>query len=120
MNRYNVLDPDEVAQGLGVPHIAETNALWGPENTGGAPASYFTTNAPIVPIVQGYWTSFMRSFNPNTHRAPGSPVWEPFGIQMARLKIQTNATEMEVVPLDQRQRCEFLNGISVQIQGLSS
>ena len=116
-NSYNVLDPTQAAQGLGVPHTIEINAIWGPANTNGsAPASYFTTNAPIVPVIQAYWTSFIRSFNPNTHRLAGTPAWEPFGTQQARLKIQTNATAMEVVPSDQAERCAFLNSISVQIQ----
>jgi carboxylesterase type B len=75
--RYNVEDPETMAAGYGVPHTIEVNAIWGPENVGGgAPASYNTTNAGIIPVIQGYWTSFVRALDPNTFRAEGSPVWE--------------------------------------------
>jgi len=30
--RYNVEDPTQIAEGLGVPHTIEVNAIWGPEN----------------------------------------------------------------------------------------
>lgn len=114
---YNVTDPAELAAGLGVPHTIELNAIWGPDNTNGnAPASYRTTNAPIIPIMQGYWTSFIRTFNPNTFRAPGSPEWTPFGTSQRRILMETNATRMETVPEDQAERCNFLRSIAVDLQ----
>ncbi|KAK4959682.1 hypothetical protein LTR66_012978 [Elasticomyces elasticus] len=115
--RWNVIDPIQAEAGYGVPHTVEVNAIWGPDNVnGGAPASYKTTNAAIVPVVQAYWTSFIRSFDPNTHRLPGTPVWEEWtkgGYQ--RLMFQTNNTHMETVPLDQRERCAYLSSIGVSI-----
>ena len=53
--------------------------------------------------MQGYWTSFIRSLNPNTYRAPGSPVWETFSANVQRILFMTNATKMETVPEDQKQ-----------------
>lgn len=114
---YNVTDPTELAQGLGVPHVIELNAVWGPDNTNGAaPASYKTTNAAIVPVVQGYWTSFIRTFNPNTFKAAGSPVWEPFSSTQQRILFETNATRMETVPSDQASRCAILHSFGDVLQ----
>ena len=106
-------------------HTAETNAIFGPNNTINSPgnppvpASYFTPlNAPIIPVVQGYWTSFIRTFDPNVFRTPGTVVWSDFGAkgEMRRLRFVTNATMVESVPLDQRARCAALrvNGVRWQ------
>ncbi|KZT28122.1 putative triacylglycerol lipase [Neolentinus lepideus HHB14362 ss-1] len=115
---YNVEDPTEVAEGLGVPHTVELNAIWGPQYVSGRPpASYFTTNAHVVPIMQGYWTSFIRSFDPNTYRYPGSAEWETWGEQgYQRLLIQSNGTTMETVPQDQQARCAYLSSIGIEIK----
>lgn len=114
---YNVSDPEELAEGLGVPHTIELNAIWGPDNTnGGAPASYFTTNAPIIPVMQGYWTSFIRALDPNVHRFSGTPVWETFDTEEHRILFVTNATRMEVVPDDQKERCDYLTSIGLELR----
>lgn len=116
--RYNVEDPTQVAEGLGVPHTVEVNAIWGPSNVnGGALASYNTTNANIVPVIQGYWTSFIRSLDPNTYRHPGSPIWEAWvSDKWQRLLFETNNTQMEVVDPGLQMRCEFLNSIGVSVR----
>ena len=115
---YDVHDPMSDMQGLGVTHTVEVNAIWGPQYvTGTPPESYNTTNAAIVPVMQGYWTSFIRSFNPNTYRAPGSPRWLPWNNKRQnRILIQTNATRMETVPAGQQERCGFFNSIGSFIQ----
>ncbi|KAL2869952.1 putative triacylglycerol lipase [Aspergillus lucknowensis] len=125
---YSVLDPEDEASGDGVYHVVELNAIWGPENmwwsdTIGSPppASYFGSNAAIIPVMQGYWTSFIRSFDPNTYRYPGSPRWETWGGgrhgggRPERLFIRTGETRMESVPRDQRERCEYLISIGVEL-----
>jgi len=108
--RYNVEDPQQMADGQGVPHTVETAAIWGPPYVGG-PASYFSgeVNGGIVPIMQGYWTSFVRAKDPNVYRYPGSPTWEAWsGERWNRLKMETGVTEMESVDKGQKERCEFL------------
>ncbi|KZO96007.1 triacylglycerol lipase [Calocera viscosa TUFC12733] len=111
--RYNVLDPSQAAAGLGVSHTVEIGALWGPEWVPGPPLpSYLTTNKGITPVLQGYWTSFVRSFNPNTFRAHGSPEWEQWGWdKRQRILFVTNATTMEVVPQNQTERCAYIDSI---------
>ena len=115
---YDVHDPASDAAGLGVTHTVEVNAIWGPQYvTGTPPASYNNTNAAIIPVMQGYWTSFIRSYNPNTFRAEGSPEWLPWTDQIQdRILLQTNANRMETVPRDQQERCGYLSSIGVSIQ----
>jgi carboxylesterase type B len=117
--RYNVEDPAQVASGLGVPHTAEVNAIWGSENVNGAaPASYSTSlNRNIVPLMQGYWTSFIRTHDPNTYRIPGSPLWEKWSpLLMNRIRLETNTTVMEIVDEDTQANCRYLESIGVALQ----
>ena len=111
-------DPKDVASGVGVQHVVDINAIFYSPNT--APASYSTPlNAPIIPIMQGYWTSFIRSLDPNAHRANGSPEWGPWGSSGTngqRILLMTNATRMESVPADQQKRCNYLLGLGVLLQ----
>lgn len=115
---YNVSDPEQVAEGLGVPHTVELSAIWGLAN--GGPASYSTPlNAPIIPVIQGYWTSFIRTLDPNALRAKGTPEWLPWGADSSagqRILFMTNATRVEKVPEDQQTRCNFLHGLGVGLQ----
>jgi acetylcholinesterase len=113
--RYNVHDASLVQQGLGVPHVSEKPAIFGPGNAGACqnPCSYEKYNAPIVPVVMDYWISFILSLNPNTYKNPTAPEWLPWGDKGAqRLKIQLNETEMEAMPGDEFARCEFWKGIA--------
>ena len=117
--RYNVEDPAQVASGLGVPHTVEVNAIWGPENVNGAaPASYSTPlNRHIVPLMQGYWTSFIRTHNPNTYRIPGSPFWQEWiPPLMNRIRFETNTTTMEIVDEDTQIHCRYLESIGLILQ----
>ncbi|KAI3339182.1 vacuolar triacylglycerol lipase [Ustulina deusta] len=113
--RYNVEDPAQVAQGLGVPHTVEVNAIFGPDNVPGAPASYFPggVNAAVVPVIQAYWTSFIRSFDPNRHRLNGSAHWEIWNPNtQARLLFETGGkTKMEIVANDVQSKCSYLQSI---------
>ncbi|OKP05004.1 Acetylcholinesterase [Penicillium subrubescens] len=115
--RYNVLDPGIVAGGYGVPHTFETSAVFGPGQAGWAADSYYTVNAPIVPIVMGYWASFVRSLNPNTYKYPGSPGWESWGnLSGSQLRLQTNNTGMEVVPEWQIRNCTMWRGLACTME----
>lgn len=117
---YAVQDPGNEHSGLGTPHTIEVNAIWGPANTGHkAPASYYTTNAGIVPVMQGYWSSFITSLDPNTKRLPSSPKWETWGKGgdgYKRIFIRTNETRMETAPQEQRNRCKYLTSIGLDLK----
>ncbi|EEA22238.1 triacylglycerol lipase, putative [Talaromyces marneffei ATCC 18224] len=112
---YAVLDSTANSTGYGTRHTIEVNAIWGPDYVGSssAPKSYSTTNENIVPLMQGYWTSFIRSYNPNTYRAAGAPEWKVWGDGGERLFIRTNDTHMESVPSEQLSRCRTLAGLAV-------
>ncbi|EGZ76790.1 alpha/beta-hydrolase [Neurospora tetrasperma FGSC 2509] len=111
--RWNVEDRDQMASGLGVPHVVELNALFGPTNmwyTGQVPQSYFPggTNAAAVQVMQSYWVSFIRTFDPNTLRCCGSVEWKAWqsgdkaSAQHQRLLFGTGGkTAMEVIPFDE-------------------
>ncbi|EJU04788.1 triacylglycerol lipase [Dacryopinax primogenitus] len=126
--RYNVMDPIQMSQGLGVPHTIELVAIWGPENliwgpygvvAGTPPASYFPggVNAAAVPMMQAYWTSFIRSYDPNTYRLPGTPEWGQWTVWgKQRIVLQTNATVTEVVDYGQHSRCAWLEAIGLLTQ----
>ena len=109
--RYNVLDPSLLAKGLGVPHTIETTAIFGLGYAGSVSESYYTMNAAIVPVVMGYWISFVRALDPNTYRYGGAPIWKTWGDlsnstgRGYRLKLQTNDTKMEEVPQQLADRC---------------
>ena len=118
---WNVIDPAAAASGIGVAHTVEVNAIFGPENVNGAaPDSYEEggVNYPIVSVVQGYWTSFIRCFNPNDYRKPGTPRWNEWTKlnSYRRLMFQTNNTHMETVPPAQQARCAYLNSIGVLLE----
>lgn len=120
--RWDVEDPADVAAGLGVQHTVELNAVFGPENTNGeAPASYYPgeINAHAVAVAQGYWTSFIRTLDPNVHRLPGSAEWRPWDdATKGRLLFSTGGeTGMEeLVGTGIEARCEFWYGIGVDIR----
>ena len=113
--RYAVLDPANNRSGLGTPHVAELNAIWGAP--GGSPASYRLggTNANMIAVLQGYWISFIRTFDPNVFRASGTPLWEEWGVRSfgeeeggRRILFQNDGgrrTEMEKVDGGQWERC---------------
>jgi carboxylesterase type B len=118
---WNVIDPPSAKDGFGVTHTIETNAIWGPANTnGGAPDSYKKggVNHAIVPLTQAYWTSFIRSYNPNTYRLEGAPEWEQWTQgdgYWRRLMFQTGNTAMETVPGAQQMRCEWWHSIGLHL-----
>lgn len=113
--KYTVLDPEDEAEGYGVWHTVNVYAFWGTDRTDGSePPSYFTTNAPIIPMVRSYWTSFIRNLDPNVDRIIGAPEWMPFsGVDTReRLFIQTNNTKMETMSPEQSLRCDVVRPMS--------
>lgn len=116
---YAVQDPANETSGVGTYHTVEVNSIWGPVNAGGsAPASYYTSNAAIVPLMQAYWTSFVMSLDPNTRRLESSPEWKTWGQDdgSQRIFIRTNETRMESVSLEEQARCRYLSSIGVDLR----
>jgi len=116
--RYNVLQDEYVAAGFGVFHVSEIVAVFGIANPAdNVGSSYLTYNADTIPVVMNYWISFVRALSPNTYKYADAPSWESFGNGTgSRLMIQTNATQMEMVPQDQTDRCAFWKGLSITME----
>lgn len=110
--RYNVQNAVDIRAGLGVPHVSEVDAIWG--NAGSSSYHGSGPNAHVVPLIQAYWTSFIRTFDPNTYRLPDSPAWEEWTAdderrgERRRLLIQggDEPTEMETVSSEIADRCD--------------
>ncbi|KAF5007159.1 hypothetical protein FDECE_6512 [Fusarium decemcellulare] len=119
--RYNVEDPAQMAQGLGVPHTVEVHAIFG-VGLGGdnPPASYVDgeENAPVIPVIQGYWTSFIRSYDPNKHRHKGSVKWETWSEKRKqRIVFETaGKTKMEKIGRDLERKCAYFASIGAEIR----
>ncbi|KAK0657040.1 Alpha/Beta hydrolase protein [Cercophora newfieldiana] len=118
--RWNVEDPQQIAAGVGVPHTVEVNALFGPDNVQDeAPESYFPngTNAKAVKVIQGCWTSFIKTFNPDGLRYGDSAHWETWrSSPWSRLLFNTGgATSMERIDSGLRERCEYLTSIGIAL-----
>ncbi|KAH6898352.1 Alpha/Beta hydrolase protein [Thelonectria olida] len=109
--RYNLQDYNFIDTGRGVPHTLESTAVFGAFMTA-TPASYTTYNAPIIPVVQNYWISFVRSLNPNTYRYKDAPEWKPWGDTQTRIVLQLPNSTMEDVPRNETQRCAFWRSIN--------
>ena len=114
--RYDVSEDYLISSGYGTPHTAEQQAIF---FTAGSPASYQQghSNANIVPIIQGYWASFIRSYDPNKYRYQGTPTWQEWtqkGVE--RLLLEVNTTRIETVSAEQRDRCAYLSGIGPSIE----
>jgi len=113
--KYDVLDPSDEAAGYGAWHTVNAYAFWGLNRTdGGEPPSYFTSNKKIISMVQSYWTSFIRSLDPNSDRIDGAVEWIPYGgsDSRERLFIQTNNTKMERMSPAQSLRCDVVRSMS--------
>ncbi|KAG4437930.1 hypothetical protein IFR05_006600 [Cadophora sp. M221] len=107
--RWDVLSPSNAASGLGVTHAVTTASIWG---TSTAPDSALT------PTIQAYWTSFIRSKDPNTYKLATAPKWETFGTADFKRVLFANDVKkvaMESVPVDQMTRCKYLSEIGASI-----
>lgn len=123
--RYNVLDLSMGGlrdQGIFSPHTSELYAIWGPNNTDGNDPKCYTVPAAqggcadIVPIVQGYWLSFIKTLDPNKLRLSGTPEWKPWDVDGAERIVFDNGNasmeatgegmgELEPAGMNQRHRC---------------
>ncbi|KAI0399665.1 Alpha/Beta hydrolase protein [Xylaria palmicola] len=91
--RYDVRDAENAAAGLGVPHIWESWAVFGPDSPagpGGGPRSYYTH--------------------------PGAPRWESWGPDGRRLLVQTGNVSVETVPDGLKDRCAFWDTLAPVIR----
>lgn len=114
--RNHIYDDFYASLGFRTPHGYEEGAIFGPNNTNNpgrytAPESFYTYNAPLVPLFMDYWISFVRTLSPNPYRSGGAPEWHPWSESRSKLLIELDNLHMESVGESQFQRCEFWEGI---------
>ncbi|KAH7322600.1 putative triacylglycerol lipase [Stachybotrys elegans] len=106
---WNVSDPAQMEAGEGVPHIIEVDAWLGPGYSN-PPESYKPgqMNAEASPVIQGYWTSFIRYLDPNPYRRAGSAEWSPWSEDKAWLVFGVEGrTDMEFIGDELERRCNY-------------
>ena len=116
--RYNVHAQVNTEQGLGVPHVFETTAVFGTGMlpNGAAGDTYDSYNAVMIPIVMNYWLSFVRALDPNVYKDANAPRWESWTGKEQRLVLQMDNSAMEYVEMDQKERCSFWKRIGPSLQ----
>jgi hypothetical protein len=79
-------------------------------------------------FVQGYWLSFIRSFDPNKHvksfwtedgEKLTSPKWDTFGKDGNETRLlfdNRNVVKMEEVSDRELERCKVVNGMGLQLK----
>lgn len=104
---------------MGVSHTSEIPNVFGPGNApaGSGTGGFDFDDISLTPILQSYYTSFVRSFDPNAHPVEGSVSWPEFSpATHRRLLLQVNATTVETVPNDQLERCAFWKGLGIKME----
>ncbi|GJJ10739.1 hypothetical protein Clacol_004966 [Clathrus columnatus] len=117
--KYNVLTPAEIESGLGVSHVSEITNVFGPGNTpaGSSTSTFDFNDISLTPILQAYYTSFVRFLDPNALTVNGSVFWPEFSPKTnQRLLLQVNATTLETIPSSQLARCQFWKGLAIQLE----
>lgn len=114
-------------QGLFSEHTLELYSIWGANNTDSNDPGCLTIPAAqggcqdSIRIMQSYWTSFVRTLNPNTMRDPSLPEWAPYSVctQNRIVFNNGNATmetvgagigEVNLASMSQSQRCREMMG----------
>ncbi|KAK3949756.1 Alpha/Beta hydrolase protein [Pseudoneurospora amorphoporcata] len=128
--RFNVHDHTLQAAGLGVPHLFDAAAIFGPDNISGFGAgegsSYKTYNKPVVSMFMAYWVSFVRTLDPNMFGEKGSPQWEAWDSRVdgdgnksrKRLLVELASTRMEEVGDGESDRCRFWEALGDRLEQL--
>lgn len=141
--RFNVHDHALQAAGLGVPHLFDAAAIFGPDSIdsggfgAGEKSSYRTYNKPVVSMFMAYWISFVRTLDPNNLREEGSPEWQEWldednlvngdgggdgdgnkSRKMRRLLVELGNTRMEEVGEEEKKRCRFWEALGDRLEQL--
>ena len=68
----------------------------------------------LNPTIQAYWTSFIRSKNPNTHRLAGSAEWGTYGTAMEQLVFPNDPKNVSMVAEEavEKTRCLYFSSIA--------
>jgi carboxylesterase type B len=115
--RYNVQTSNQQQNGQGVAHGNELAAVFGPKSVNPSRLSQLLSvgnGTQVVQDIQGYWTSFIQTYDPNAKRAADSPEWQRWNGSY-RLLFDLNGTRMEKVDSSQMTRCGYLAQITTNL-----
>lgn len=115
--RYNIATFTQQQSNLNVSHGSELAAVWGPSYSGGPGQRQILqgNGSHIVDAMQGYWTSFIQTFDPNALKPVGVPNWDAWN-GTNRILFNINGTTMENITSSQLQRCGYLAQITADLQ----
>ncbi|ELR02396.1 hypothetical protein VC83_02545 [Pseudogymnoascus destructans] len=101
---WDVIPPINTKSGMGAMHAATMYSIWNIATGKGA---------ELNPTIQAYWTSFIRTKNPNHYRLPGTAEWGTFGTAMDRMDFRNDPqnVSMEAVGASERTRCHYYSTI---------
>ncbi|OBT95578.1 hypothetical protein VE01_05914 [Pseudogymnoascus verrucosus] len=101
---WDVSPPINTKSGMGAMHAATMYSIWDIATGIGA---------ELNPTIQAYWTSFIRTKNPNHYRLPGTVEWGTFGTGMERLDFPNDPqnVSMEAVGASEKARCQYYSTI---------
>lgn len=115
--RYNVLTPADYLAGLGVSHTSEVHNVFGLGNSDMPVEEFNQPDIPFIPILQAYYTSFVRFLDPNAKSVQGSVRWPGFHAEtLQRLVLQSGKSVIESVSDEQLNRCELWWKLSSELQ----
>lgn len=108
--RFNVLTTSNEANGLGVPHGSDMNAIFG--------GGYDDAPLSNTMLLMGYYLSFVRDLNPNTYAFSGSPSWPTYTgtVGGVRLLMNNSVTTTEALSSTQISRCDFWESLAEDMQ----
>lgn len=113
--RYNLIELWQADKGNRATHTSEVPAVFGVGFAGNASSALGTYNADMVPVLQNYIISFVKTLNPNTLKNEAAPTWNGFGDghgERLLLELPVDEIRTEEVPDFQRKGCGLLVGMS--------
>jgi hypothetical protein len=75
-------------------------------------------NTNITTVVQGYWTSFVQSYDPNKYRYGNAALWQAYSkAQRHRIVFETGGrTVLQNTTQTIQDRCNYFNSIAGLLQ----
>ena len=107
---WDVAPQGNFKDGFGVTHIDEADSIWG--------AADKQPEAGLNSIIQGYWTSFIRTGDPNKLKLKSAPEWKKMtsdGLQRIHFVNDQTKVAVERVADDLYARCSYLTAIGASI-----
>lgn len=108
---YNTTSPQHDTNGYGAEHTSELEAVW---NTSTSLDSRIKAQ---IPLMQGYWTSFILNKDPNPNATASAPFWSQYNASSpSRMVLRTGSNGMAAIKQNVKDRCSYWDSISSSIR----